>query len=72
MTEVGNGMEFVMNVSRVALAIDCDVGACRRANFADQGHPAGAHFEIRKFITTFTRYYLGSFTKKKSLSLCLP
>jgi hypothetical protein len=65
-------MEFVINVSRVALAIDCDVGAYRRANVVEQSHPADAHSGILKFITTVTRYYLGSFTQKKSLSLCLP
>jgi len=51
MTEVRNDMEFVMNVvSRVALAIDCDVGAYRRANFAEQSHPADSHSGIRTFI----------------------
>jgi len=52
-------MEFVINVSRVTLAIDCGVGAYRRAYFAGQSHPADAHSGILKFITTFTRYYEG-------------
>ena len=64
MIQVRNGMKLVINVSRVALVIDCDVGAYRRANFVEHSHPAEAHFGIRKFITTFTRYYLGSFTQK--------
>jgi hypothetical protein len=39
-----------MNVSRVALAIDCDVGAYRRASCVEQSHPADAHSGIRTFL----------------------
>jgi hypothetical protein len=51
MTEVRNDMEFVMNVvSRVALAIDCDVGAYRRANFAEQSHQQTLILESERLL----------------------
>ena len=43
-------------VSRVALAIDCDVGAYRRGDFAEQSHLADSHSGIRTFIRGQLKY----------------